>query len=175
MAVLAGIGGIDMPRVFPGGFGPVVTAHARPRYATMVKCRGRPTPRGMALITIVGAANMIRGFPGRDDAIMTTHAPSHDSPMVDIRHHTHTGRIMTVGALIRGVDVVLRFWGGRDKTTLLMAIDALVGGPFENTFLVALFATQFFVSPRERKPRRKVIKFRRRLLGAGHRARTHRQ
>ena len=86
MTVVAGVGGVDMRRIFRGGGGAVVTTRTRAGHRTVIEVHRGPVCRHMTIVTGIGALNMVRRLAGRRRAVVATRAGADDCGVVDGRY-----------------------------------------------------------------------------------------
>jgi len=72
MAIITGVGGIDMGRVFARRRGAIVTTRAGPRHTAVIKVNTAPVTAGVTILTGVGTGNMIGRLACSNAAVVTT-------------------------------------------------------------------------------------------------------
>jgi hypothetical protein len=165
MAVLAGIGGINMGGMFTRGDNAIVTTEAGVRHPAMIEVHIVPPVGGMAIITGVGAGDMRRVLALGNAAVVAAETATPYICMIHPYRWTPGSIVMAVFTVIPGINMIKRLRRGSNSTTPLMATNTLFRCPLKQTARVAAFTIQVYVRTSKWEPRSKVIEFKL-ILGA---------
>ncbi|MFK8048990.1 MAG: hypothetical protein AB8B81_11210 [Halioglobus sp.] len=84
MTIIAGVGCVDVGRIFTCRCTSIMATHARSGHATVVKTNVAPYTCGVTIVTSIGTGNMRRVFTGCHRTIVAAGASAHYCEMVHL-------------------------------------------------------------------------------------------
>lgn len=102
VAILANIACLDMRRILPSRFDPVMTVDAVANYVHVIEVRGQPAGGGMAVVAGIATRNVVGGLSGSSKAIVAGAACAGHLCMVDRVDRREIIGVMAVLADVRG-------------------------------------------------------------------------
>ena len=157
MAVITGIAAGDVVVRLAGSGGAVVAGEAGPGDTSVIESYRGPRRGRVAIITGTPARNVFGRPAFGNIAIVTTCTGTDYRSVVNPRNDLPRDGIVTIGAVVRGSEMINRFLAGWYSRGKCVAGNTTVWRSLEYAVQMAILALGFDVTANQRKSRGKVV------------------